>query len=194
MKLGKLPISNADKAKPQIAYLYEGEERIDRRPSGRVERWVDLVGNVVSLQMYADGDPNRATTDQRMRLQFRKEGFIEHAKCPVRHGTYLLEGPIAKDFRTIKGLSHEPCAGDPRTLIKKGDEIHATEACPHIEALIKYRVANEAKQAAARNRKRAAEEKQAAEEAELKALQLEKLREERGKKKPGGGNTGGSAA
>lgn len=187
MKYGKLPISNADKAKPQITYLWEGEERIDRRPSGRVERWVDLVGNVVSLQMYADGDPNRAATEQRMRLQYRRDGFIEHAKCPVRHGTYLLDGVIAKDFRAIKGLNHTPCDSDPRTLIKKGDEIHATNACPHIEALIEHRVKQEAKQAVARNRKRAAEEKLAAEEAELKALQLEKLREERkAKGKPPG--------
>lgn len=185
MKYGKLPISNADKARPQITYLWEGEERIDRRPAGKVERWVDLVGNVVSLQMYADGDPNRAAADQRMRLQYRRDGFIEHAKCPVRHGTYLLDGQIAKDFRAIKGLNHEPCANDPRTLIKQGDEIHATKACPHVEALIAYRVANEAKQAAKRNEKRAKEEARAAEDAELKALQLEQLRETRKAKKTG---------
>lgn len=187
-KFGQTPISNADKARPQIEYTFADEKRIDRRPSGRVERWVDPVGNVVSLQMHADGDPNPAATIQRNRLQYRANGFIEHAKCPVRHGTYLLEGTIAKDFRAIKGLSHSPCDGDPRTLVKRGDELHATCACPHIEALIEYRVKSEAKAAAKRNKKRADEEARAAEDAELKALQLEELRAKRAAKRaaPGG--------
>lgn len=182
-KYGQTPISNADKARPQITYVFNDEERIDRRPSGRVERWVDPVGNVVSLQMHAEGDPNPAATIQRNRLQHRANGFIEHAKCPVRHGTYLLEGQIAKDFRAIKGLSHSPCDGDPRTLVKRGDELHATHACPHIEALIEYRVKNEAKQAKKRNEKRARDEAREAEDAELKALQLEELRAKRAAKR-----------
>lgn len=186
MNYGKRPISNADKAKPQMTYRVGDEERLDRRPAGKVERWVDPQGNVLSIQMYADGDPNRAATYERAKLQRRRDGFVEHAKCPLRHGTHLTSGVISRDFRAVLNRTNqEPCASDPRTMSKVDGEFHAGTACPHVEALIAHRVAQEAKAAARRNEARAKEEKRDAEKRELEALQLEELKEKRKARRTG---------
>ena len=65
---GKTPITNADKrAATQTRYLVEvedgHEERIDRRPLGKVERFVDKAGHVIAVQLYSDGDPRRGQRD-----------------------------------------------------------------------------------------------------------------------------------
>lgn len=175
---GRRPITDAGKPKPTVTYYYDGEERLDRRPLGRVERFVDAVGNVVSLQLAGDGDPVRQMTADKMRLQYRRDGFVEHAKCPLRHGTHLMAGPIAKDFSSMPASLGEPCAADSRTMVRRGHELHATKACPHIEWLIEARRAKELEQAKKRNANRIAQEQQAAEEAELKRLQLEMAKEQ----------------
>jgi hypothetical protein len=159
--------------------MFADEERIDRRPQGKVERFVDLVGNVVSLQLASDGDPYRKQTEDKMRMAFRRKGFIEHAKCPVRHGTHLMAGPVMKDFSAMPdALKAEQCAGDPRTLKKVGFDLHATEACPHIEWLIDYRVKKEKAQAKKRNAAREADDKRREEAAQLQAAQLEMVKEQ----------------
>ena len=186
MNYGKRPISNADKAKPQMEYRVGDDLRLDRRPAGRVERWIDPQGGVMSIQMYADGDPNAAATYERSKLQRRRDGFVKHSECPLRHGTHLVDGPIARDFRAALGKGpHEPCASDPRTMTKVDGEFHAGTGCPHIETLIEYRVAQEAKAAAKRNEKRAKEEKIEADRRELEAMQLEELKEKRKTRRAG---------
>jgi hypothetical protein len=182
---GRRPITDAGKAKarpPHVTYLFEGEERIDRRPLGRVERFVDPQGNVVSLQLAGDGDPMRQMTADRLRMQYRRDGFIEHAKCPYRHGTALTQGTqTAKDFGklTASGMSPQPCAEDPRTLIKTADgDLQATTGCRHIEALIEHRRKVEAAQAKKRNAARIAQEKREEEKRELEKLQLEMAKEQ----------------
>ena len=175
---GRRPITDAGGPKPEITYFHDGEERIDRRPLGRVERFVDPQGNVMSLQLSAAGDPVRTVTADRMRLQYRRDGFVEHAKCPLRHGTHLMAGKIAKDFSAMPASMSEPCDSDPRTLVRRGHELHATDGCPHIEWLIAYRVQKEADQAKKRNANRIAQEKRDAEKAELERLQLEMAKEQ----------------
>jgi hypothetical protein len=174
---GRRPITDAGKPKPYITYLYNDEERIDRRPLGRVERFVDLVGNIVSLQLAGDGDPQRQITADKLRMQYRRDGLIEHAKCPVRHGTLLFAGAIAKDFAAMPDdLKNAACDNDPRTLVKRGHDLHATEACPHIEWLIQERRAKELKQAKKRNADRLKQEEriEARQRAEMELLEFAK--------------------
>lgn len=175
---GRRPITDAGKPKPNLTYFFNGEERIDRRPLGKVERFVDPQGNVVSLQLGADGDPQRGMTVDKMRLQYRRDGFVEHAKCPLRHGTHLMAGVIGKDFSGLPDDLRNPCAADSRTLVRKGHELHATEACPHIEWLISSRVSKEKAQNEKRNANRIAQEKREAEKIELQAAQLEMVKEQ----------------
>jgi hypothetical protein len=181
---GRRPITDAGKAKakpPHITYMFEGEERIDRRPLGRVERFVDPQGNVMSLQLAGDGDPMRQMTADRLRMQYRRDGFVEHAKCPYRHGTALTPGTqTAKDFGklTEAGMSVAPCQADPKTLINSGGDLHATKACSHIEALIAHRMKAAAAQNKKQNAARIAQEKRDEEKRELERLQLEMAKEQ----------------
>lgn len=188
---GRRPVTDAGKAKskpPHVTYMFDGEERIDRRPLGRVERFVDPQGAVVSLQLAADGDPKKGETVNKLRFQYRNDGFVEHAKCPLRHGTHLHAGVIAKDFSAMPAaLLASVCAGDPKTLIKQGHDLIATESCQHIEWLITARRKKEAEQALKRNKARLAQEKRESDKRELESIQLEEAKEriaERKTRKP----------
>ena len=180
---GRRPITDAGKAKtapPEITYYYDGEERLDRRPLGRVERFVDPQGNVMSLQIGADGDPQKMMTMDRKRMEYRRDGFVEHAKCPLRHGTHLMAGAIGKDFSALPVDMREPCEHDPRTLVKQGHDLHAQNGCVHIEWLIKHRVDKEKAQNAKRNATRVAQEAREAKRRKLEDLQLTKAEAEMG--------------
>lgn len=186
---GRRPITDAGKAKtspPNITYFFDGEERLDRRPLGKVERFVDPQGNVMSLQVYGDGDPQRQVTADRQRMLYRRDGFVEHAKCPLRHGIHLMAGQTSKDFTALPASLHTACDADPRTMTKERGELHATKACPHIEWLIEARREKESKQATKRNAARMAVEKREADKRELEELQLamakEQLEERKAKK------------
>ena len=179
---GRRPITKADAPKPHATYYHAGEQRIDRRPQGRfVERFVDPVGNVVSLQLAGDGDPQRQVTVDRVRMERRRDGFVEHAKCPLRHGTHMVKGDTAKDFAALiksKPALASPCDTDKKTMERRDGELHAGFACPHIEGLIAYRVAKEAEQARKRNEKRIKAEAVAAERDALQSAQLEMVKEQ----------------
>lgn len=177
---GRKTITQADKPRPDITYFFNGEERIDRRPQGRrVERFVDPVGNVVSLQLAGDGDPAPVATADRVRMEKRRDGFIEHAKCPLRHGTHMAAGQTQKDFvamfKANPGLA-EPCAGDKKTMERRDGDLYAVTACPHVEALIAYRVKKEADQNAKRNAARIKQEErdEAKRRVEMELLELAK--------------------
>lgn len=179
---GRRPISKADGPKPHVNYYFDGEQRTDRRPQGRyVERFVDPNGNVVSLQLAGDGDPQRAQRIEIRRFELRRDGFVEHAKCPVRHGTHMATGQTSKDFAAMfkakPGLA-TGCNADKKTMERRDGELHAIEACPHVEALISYRVAKEAEQAKKRNEKRIKAEQADAERLALQAAQLEMVKEQ----------------
>lgn len=179
---GRRPITDATKPRPQSTYYYDGEERLDRRPQGKhVERFVDPAGNVVSLQLAGDGDPQRAMTVDRVRMEKRRDGFVEHAKCPLRHGTHVAAGVTGKDFADLlksKPALATPCGADKKTMERRDGDLHAVESCPHIEALIDFRVTRERIQNEKRNAARLLDEKRNAEKRELESIQLEMAKEQ----------------
>jgi hypothetical protein len=174
---GRRPITNADKPRPIQNYIYAGEERIDRRPQGKVERFVDKEGNVVSIQLAGDGDSRAFETATRIRRQQHIKGSIEHAKCPLRHGTHLTAGRIQRDFSLLPENLREPCAADKKTLVKRGGEIHAVEGCPHVEWLIAERRRQHQENYEKRNHKQIEAERREADKRELEDLKLAAERE-----------------
>lgn len=180
---GRMPVTNADKrSATQMTYLVgsgeSAEERIDRRPMGKVERFVDPDGGVVSLQMFADGDPKQADTLQRNRAQLHRKGFVEHSKCPIRTGTRHSSERTARDFAKMPASLAAECKHEIRVMKKIDGVLYAETGCPHIEWLIGHRV----KKAAEAYRKRnaqivAAEERRATHEklAEAQATALTEL-------------------
>lgn len=185
---GKTPITNADKRHTtQMKYLVETddgtEERIDRRPLGKVERFVDPAGNVMSLQIFSDGDPKRADTENRLRVQYHKKGFVEFSKCPLKHGTRYSSDVARKDFAKMPKDLEGECRNDPKVMERKDGDLYAGCSCQHIEWLIKFRKAQAADAYAKRNAHVAAAEKAKREEAELKAAQLEMARDQLAERK-----------
>lgn len=181
---GRTPISNADNlraGKNQTSYMWDGEQRLDRRPLGKCERFVDPVGNVVTIQLVADGDSKPAETMVRERAQLHRKGFVEHAKCPIKHGTRNANAATAKEFVRIiakaQNLATE-CARDPKVMARVDGDLHAQVACPHVEALVKYRIAEEARQMAKRNKARLEQEAREKEKLELQTAQLEMVKEQ----------------
>lgn len=180
---GRTPVSNADKQRQtQSKYFVETadgpEERIDRRPMGKVEKFVDPVGNVCSLQMFADGDSQRAASAVRMRTQYHAKGFVEFSKCPLKHGTRHANPNTSREFAKMPAELQVECKHDPKIMERIDGELYARTGCQHIEWLIKHRIEKEAAQAKKRNAARVAAEKRAAEKVELEAIQLEMAREQ----------------
>jgi hypothetical protein len=191
---GRRTITNADKRHlTQTKYMAPDEhgvleERIDRRPMGKVEKFVDNEGGVVSLQIYADGDAKRHETEIRRRAELHRKGFVEHAKCPLKHGTRHSSPAAAKDFaKALTADLQTECKHDIKAMSRVDGDLVAGKACPHIEALIAYRrkVAKEAFEK--RNAQRAAAEKREAEKAQLaekQTMAIEALLAERAERKP----------
>lgn len=180
---GRTPVSNADKLRTaQAKYFVDTndgpEERIDRRPQGKVERFVDKAGNVCSLQMHADGDSQRAASAIRMRSQYHAKGFVEFSKCPVKHGTRHANSETSREFAKMPADLQGECKHDPKVMERVDGDLYARSGCPHIEWLIKHRTDKEAAQAKKRNSARIAQEKRAAEKVELESIQLEMAREQ----------------
>lgn len=189
---GRTPVSNVDKRHAtQMTYLVgsgeSAEERIDRRPMGKVERFVDLDGNVLSQQMFADGDAKRAETEQRKRADLHRKGMVEHAKCPIRTGTRHSSEKTARHFAKMPAHLAGECKDEIRVMKKLDGVLYAGTGCPHIEWLIGYRKDEAAKAYKIRNAQVAAAEERAeakrqAEIDQAKALAL--LLEERSVRKP----------
>jgi hypothetical protein len=196
---GKRPINDANDYKKQTSsvFIHDGEQRIDRRPYGKCERFVDAVGNVITLQLATPGDPSAMQTAMRLRAEKHVEGWIEHAKCPLRHGHDNLTPAIAREFSkmpktcTVAVVNDEGvetkrtfdvpasrCDSDPKVMSRKDGELHAETACPHIEWLIADRRKRETDQNSKRNKARAAEEKRKDEAQALQAAQLEMVKEQ----------------
>lgn len=180
---GRTPVTNADKLRlAQTKYIVETsdgpEERIDRRPQGKVERFVDKVGNVCSLQMHGDGDSQRHTTMVRARAQYHAKGFVEFSKCPLKHGTRHANPETSREFAKMPAELQTECKQDPQVMERKDGELYARSGCKHVEWLIQHRIEKEAAQAKKRNSARIAQENRAKEKAELEAIQLEMAREQ----------------
>lgn len=128
--------------------FYKGERRAEKYPSGITDRFVDLQGNVVDMQLIPPGAPTKkkeVADIRRSQLHNMRNsdgtvrGFIEHSKCPVSHGLLKQIPGLADEFAEA-GISTEPCASDPRTVTVDARGIrHYADACPHVEALIAHR-------------------------------------------------------
>lgn len=186
---GRTPISNADKRHlTQSKYLAESfdkdgkslgfEERIDRRPMGKVERFVDPSGSVMNQQLYSDGDSRKNETAIRERAALHKKGFVEYAKCPLKHGTRYSSPIATKDFAKMPAHLSEECRHDPKVMERKDGDLYAKTACPHIEWLITYRREAHAEAYAKRNNARVELEKREERKRELDDLQRAMLEQQ----------------
>lgn len=181
---GKRPINDAAKyttpstGKPHPSFYYNGEHRIDRRPYGKIERFVDGVGNVITLQLSTPGDPQAVLTANRVRLEKRMDGWVEHAKCPLRHGIQNATPELAREFSKLPADMKSACSADPKVMKREDGELHALDSCCHIEWLIASRRKEEAKQNKKRNEARIRAEEQAQEARDLQAAQLEMVKEQ----------------
>lgn len=189
---GKTPVTNADNrvGQTQVTYLAPSidangndighEERIDRRPLGKAERFVDPQGNVANLQLYTSGDPHRAQTEISKRAALHAKGFVEFAKCPIKHGT---KQHASKDFAKMPADLNGECERDPRVMERRSGDLYALTSCKHIEWLIEYRRAQQADAVAKRSAHTVEAKRREQEERELKAAQAELIKEQLAERK-----------
>lgn len=157
--MGKLSQSYAHNAgarqpdKPRII-TYKGQKRKHLYPSGKVERFVNLQGTVVEIPLVPSGVPPTAEAIASARARLHKmkshdgdiEGFIEHGRCPLRHGTRELSQLLREEFAALPTkLKDEapvplaPCPEDPVTWRKGPKGIEYFDSCPHVQAIIESR-------------------------------------------------------
>lgn len=180
-KYGQLPVNNtaaAERARVPVSIVHDGEQRLDRRPYGKIERFIDPVGNVITVQLAAAGDPHAVEAANRRRLQLYAEGWVEHTKCPIKHGARARVTGLDREFAKMPASVGGECVSDPVPMKVVDGEKHAQKACDHIEWLISARRAKEAAQNKKRNAARIKEEELKAEAAALQAAQLEMVKEQ----------------
>lgn len=173
---GKRPINDAgqaQKTRMAVAMYHDGEQRLDRRPYGKIERFIDPVGNVITLQLSTPGDPMAVQTALRIRNEKHADGWVEHAKCPLRHGMQHKTPALEREFRKLPPELREACASEPKVMSRKDGELHAEKSCAHIEWLIASRRAEEAKQNKKRNAARIKEEERKTKADKLLQMQTE---------------------
>lgn len=180
---GRTPVTNADKRHlTQVSYLVETadgtEDRIDRRPLGKVERFVDPSGGVMSLQLYSDGDPKRLDSEMRRRAELHRKGFVEYAKCPLRHGTRNANEATGREFAKMPQDLAIECKHDPKVMTRRDGELYAGESCPHIEWLITFRRNKATEAYEKRNSLVVKKERAEQKRRELDALELAKRQRE----------------
>jgi hypothetical protein len=183
---GKRPINDAgqaQKTRTPVAMYHDGEQRFERRPYGKIERFVDPVGNVCIVQLSTPGDPKAVETAMRIRNEKHVDGWVEHAKCPMRHGVPSRTPAIEREFKKMPADLREPCGADPKVMSRKDGELYAEKSCPHVEWLIASRRKTEADANEKRNAARIREEKRLADAASLQAAQLEMVKEQLAERK-----------
>jgi hypothetical protein len=121
------------------------ERRVIKRPEARDARqFVDLQGNVVWLKLLALGTNHGVDHIDTMLSKHKREGFVEHAKCPLRHAYPAFDARFEEEFSELPPELQKPCKADPKVHQKQGTRTIATDACPHVEWLIKLRFGREA--------------------------------------------------
>lgn len=121
------------------------ERRIIKRPEARDARqFIDLQGNVVWLKLLALGTNHGVDHIDTMLSKHKREGFVEHAKCPLRHAYPAFDERFEEEFSELPPELQKPCKADPKVHQKQGKRTIATDACPHVEWLIKLRFDREA--------------------------------------------------
>lgn len=136
----------------------EGVRRKHLYPSGKVERFVNLQGSVVEIPLVPSGVPPTAEAVASARAKLHRlrshdgdvEGFIEHGRCPLRHGTRELSDRIREEFAGMPAKLQAPCEEDPVTWRKGPKGIEYFDGCPHVEWLITERRAKHTERTNAR--------------------------------------------
>lgn len=162
--MGKLSASNvypADQRKNFRTVHYQtpdgdSQMRAVKRPEGRiVEQFVDKQGNVVWLQLLQFGTNHDSTEADRRRAVLYRDAFIEHSRCPLRHGTHLKPAMEADFDAMPAALKERACTDDPVVHRFVGSGKHARTiarpSCPHVEWLIEHRRAMYAQELALRS-------------------------------------------
>lgn len=183
-KYGQLPVNDtaqAQRARAPVSIYHDGEQRLDRRPFGKIERFVDPVGNVITVSLAFAGDPHATETANRKRLQLHAEGWVEHTKCPFKHGARARVTGLDKEFKKMPPLAE--CTTDPAPMRVVDGEKHAQKACDHIEWLITDRRKREAEQMKKRNAARIREEERKSKQDELLQMQSELAEEQLAERK-----------
>lgn len=147
-------VHNAGKRDPKAprTVFYKGERRSERWPSGVVERFVDLQGDVVMVQMVPPGIPatDELIARQRSALHGKRngdrsvQGFVEHDKCPLRHGARHRTPMLEEEFAALPESLQRPCTGDPAVVTRTRKGLEYADACPHILWLMESRRVAEA--------------------------------------------------
>ncbi len=147
--ISRQSIHNASKRDPKVprTVFYKGDRRSERWPSGAVERFVDLQGNVVMVQLVPPGIP--ATDDAKARtrtaLHSRQngdrsiQGFVEHDKCPLKHGARYRNPMIEEEFAAMPEHLQRPCGDDPQVAKRTKKGLEYSDGCPHVLWLMESR-------------------------------------------------------
>lgn len=143
---------------PRTVYV-KGERRSEKYPSGVIDRYVNLQGNVVQCQLLSPGlarSPDaiakaRGVLHRAKNSDGSVEGFIEHDRCPLRHAVNLRSPTLEAEFADMPMDMKRPCSEDPTVITrgKKGREYH--DPCPHIQWVIDSRRAKEAERRSQRS-------------------------------------------
>jgi hypothetical protein len=126
--LSRAAFFDAGVNKPPVrSFVYNGEHRVDKHPSGHVERWIDPSGNVMFVQLVPPGVPKsvQAYNAARAKLETSVPGdkkWIEHKVCPLANGKL--------DYDLFPANLQRPC--------RKGSYGRG-QACPHVEHVIEKR-------------------------------------------------------
>lgn len=165
-------------AKP-LSYTHNGEPRIEKRPHGEVKRFVDPSGGVVNILLGNAGSITLKADVTKALEAHHTHGFVEHGKCPLKHGVRYTSPKIEADFGNLPEDLQRPCSDDPTPLVKnRRGKIEARESCPHVEWLIQFRRERERVENEGRNAARVAAEAKAREREELQSVQLDIAKEE----------------
>lgn len=152
---------DAGKRDPKVprTVFVNGERRAEKFPSGIVERFVSLQGNVVQCQLLSPGLARSPDMIAKARAQLHRaknadgsvHGFVEHDKCPLRHAAHLRSPEAEEEFAEMPMDLKRPCPEDP-TIVTRGKKGRVySDPCPHIQWLIQSRREREEARRAARS-------------------------------------------
>jgi hypothetical protein len=72
------------------------------------------------------------------------QGFVEHDKCPLRHGARHRTPMLEEEFTALPENLQRPCTEDPRVAARTRKGLEYSDACPHVLWLMESRRAAEA--------------------------------------------------
>ena len=188
--LSKSHIHDAGKRDPKLprTVIVNGERRSERYPSGVTERFVSLQGNVVTCMLLPAGVPKSPDLITRARLELHTaknadrsvQGFVEHDRCPLRHGAHLRTPLMEDEFSAMPEELKRPCTSDPETsrIVKRGANrnIEYLDPCPHVQWLIQSRRTREQARRDARSARQVSVIEMERQKLELAKQQVEETR------------------